>query len=256
MMDGISEGWGGHEFSLSPAMKRVLMRSVGPQRLTYQKKLGWDTVIDENGKSRRVRKVVEQQVVSVRGVLMGTPLAWPLLCLTHMWLIDTLDGLYDITDSWKQIKLVGQRPENLLTFGGDQGLRLAPTPAVCGDDLLALRPQVWVDDYNRKMVSIGGKLSKGKHIMSKVGCVFTEEIWLRSTKGSWYRPEYSHLRGVVRALDHIELQSKHGMNTTMPSWLILGPSLSACLNRAHAGRMTARMFPGLAESFEGYGIHP
>jgi hypothetical protein len=84
-----------------------------------------------------------------RGILMGLPTTWFLLCMVHLFWIDEA------------------------TRGMEKGLD--GRAAVCGDDLLAHWPQKSINRYHKLLSLCGAKISEGKHFVFNRRGIFTEK---------------------------------------------------------------------------------
>nr|UJQ92654.1 MAG: putative RNA-dependent RNA polymerase [Narnaviridae sp.] len=130
-------------------------------------------------------------VQTQRGILMGLPTTWPLLCLANLFWLD-----------WAESLAIRKRPLLPRLPVGTAGTGLPPRPrviprsrkeaaAICGDDLLAVvRPEV-ADLYEDRARVCGARFSKGKHLRSARYGIFTEEI---------FSVKYSVVRGEKLAL--------------------------------------------------------
>lgn len=127
--------------NLPPWAASELRRLTGPQDLVWPA-LGNDT-----------------RASTKRGILMGLPTSWPILCLVHLYWIHQACGDTPL------------RP------------KLSLRSALCGDDNLSHWPEFVVKRYHQNISDCGGKLSKGKHFVSKTFGCFCEKLFKISFTG-------------------------------------------------------------------------
>jgi len=124
------------------------------------------------------------------GILMGSGVSWPILCIYNLWLWDTSWKRYDPLDRVRRKKV-----------------------KVCGDDLLGQAPPAVSKNYTSLLGKTGGGTSKGKYTESYHFGVLVEE--LIDAKGVVLRT--SSVRIIQPA------SSKEGKKV-IPAWA-LGPQL-------------------------------
>jgi hypothetical protein len=91
--------------------------------------------------------------VTKRGILMGLPTTWSILCIYHGW-------------AWQQALLANHGP-----------VARQAVARICGDDLLGIATPWCLDAYESAMTRTGAKFSKGKHFRSRSRGVFLEVLW-------------------------------------------------------------------------------
>lgn len=74
---------------------------------------------------------------------MGLATSWPILSLLHVALVRLCDS--------------DQLPAD--------GPWETPSTVILGDDLLAKRPQLWIDCYHTRGVNLGFEFSASKHLI-------------------------------------------------------------------------------------------
>jgi len=100
--------------------------------------------------------------VSQRGILMGLPTSWGILCLYHLFI---LERAMRAEEPW------------VPSSRGDVNPADGPKWIICGDDALTIGSSTVLDEYDRLLVETGGAPSPGKHWRSRRGrAVFLEEL--------------------------------------------------------------------------------
>jgi len=100
-------------------------------------------------------------VTTSRGILMGLPTTWGLLCLYHLAVLEKAAE----TEFWGD-----------LTSREAVG-RNRPKWVICGDDALVLGEPFVLDEYDRLLKESGSVISAGKHWRSRLGRgVFLEKL--------------------------------------------------------------------------------
>jgi len=136
-------------------------------------------------------------VVTVRGILMGLPTSWSLLCLYNGWLLDQAAikaGLSQRRDRERQ-----------------------PLPGpfkICGDDLVVYTSKSCSRYYTENLESTGGLISVGKDYESKRSGLFREVAF---TLGS--------ALSVVASVKGLTAEG----DLDSPSWLIVGPACTQAI---------------------------
>jgi hypothetical protein len=92
--------------------------------------------------------------VTNRGLLMGLPTTWSMLCVYHGW-------------AWQQAQSCPLNPR------GAKGI----TARICGDDLLGVAPPAAIRAYESALLASGAQFSAGKHFNSPNRGVFLEVLW-------------------------------------------------------------------------------
>lgn len=131
-------------------MQDVLITCTGPLTLRYK----W--AIDKN--LPMVCGNVREELVtdSRRGILMGLPTTWFMLCLTHLFWVDYATSA--VTDL-------------------NERSRLRSRVAICGDDLIAHWPKSVSERYHTVLGECYGVISKSKHYRLEAAGVFTEKVF-------------------------------------------------------------------------------
>jgi len=93
-----------------------------------------------------------------RGILMGLPCTWSLLCIYHGW-------------CWEGAL------EKQKLFKLPSGESIRAQAVICGDDLLGVAVEPAIKEYESRLNRTGAILSKGKHCISPNRGVFLEELW-------------------------------------------------------------------------------
>lgn len=143
--------------NLSDDIRDAGLLLLGPMVLTTRK---------EASKERQFVKadgLVEGEVETKRGVLMGSPLSWSILCFTQFYAAECARLAPNLPQHWKE----GRAKSNWGT-----------TYSICGDDLVALWHPACVQRYEKIMQQLGYKFSEGKHLLSRRGGVFLENLFL------------------------------------------------------------------------------
>jgi len=116
-----------------------LLACTGPQEVC------WPTISPE-------------YVRTSRGILMGLPTTWAILCLVHLYWLDAAEAAGPLPEK------PGDRP-------------LTAKFAICGDDAVVAGHPLILDRYEELIRLSGGVLSPGKHFRSDEGrAVFLEEL--------------------------------------------------------------------------------
>jgi len=103
----------------------------------------------------------EEEVTS-RGILMGLPTSWPLLCIYNMWMHSR---------AWREGMPRSYKKAWVALY------------RVIGDDYVSLVPPKVNQAYTRVLLRTGGLPSEGKDLASAKGFVFGEEAAIRDTFG-------------------------------------------------------------------------
>jgi len=154
-------------------LSRVLHASVGP----------FDMLCDDG-----------ETVVTRRGILMGLPTSWPLLCLYNAWLADTAVG----------------RPRSKRA-----GLRMSLPYRICGDDMIAWLSYTSSKRYDEVLTRTGGSVSVGKDYLCPKAGLFLEIGFTAEGK----------IMDVVPVKGLIPYPSSIGV----PLWVTAGPTLVQAL---------------------------
>nr|QPN36958.1 hypothetical protein [Praha narna-like virus 2] len=118
----------------------------------------------------------EEVRVTKRGILMGEPLTWFMLNVSHILAVHT--G----AESW--IKAHEHEKNNHWT---PYIRNINQTFSLCGDDLIAYWPVDFESHYRTAMTRLGYQFNDKKHFLSPTGGVFTEVLF--KLKGTIGRPD-------------------------------------------------------------------
>lgn len=147
LIEGIIEG-SGSDFVDSVALRLA----GGPQRVSWL----WPEIKDAKGVVKYPKQLMSED--SKRGILMGLPTSFTLMCMIHEW--------------W-----VREAVKSSAVHGWERRTCMS-TCKILGDDLIAYWPAEVISAYEDLGTSIGAKFSPGKHYHSSDGFVFAERSFL------------------------------------------------------------------------------
>jgi hypothetical protein len=182
--------------------------------------------------------------LSSRGIMMGLPTTWALLCIVHLFWIDVS---------------CEHRPS------------LKERAAVCGDDLLAYWPQDVIETYHSLLAACGAKISQGKHFVFPDGGVFTEKCFhtrktripinaAQALKLGLAGHEFAEVTSGVRFFDSPSLKGlvAPSGNRPLPRWLTLGSTVESLvsngISRPTVMRAVDVLYPGHTAFYFSKGI--